>query len=146
MTNFDSIHGAHPDLSRQIVKALYGEQEVQHKSILMTDVHQPDMPIIYCSPGFEKYTGYSPDEVLGKNARFLQGKETSPIAVAMFRHLISNRLGGTVHIKNYKKSGESFLHQVKLTPIFTREGDLRAYIAEQSMNDGYLPKGRYPTV
>src|SRR5207247_1563024 len=35
--------------------------------ILITDPHQPDNPIIYVNPAFERITGYRVDEVLGRN-------------------------------------------------------------------------------
>ena len=45
-------------------------------SILIADASRPDIPIIYCNPAFEKLTGYSGEEVIGRNCRFLQGPDT----------------------------------------------------------------------
>ena len=44
--------------------------------IVIADAQAPDSPIIYCNPGFERITGYSTQEVLGRNCRFLQGADT----------------------------------------------------------------------
>ncbi|HBY80544.1 MAG TPA: PAS domain-containing protein, partial [Cyanobacteria bacterium UBA11148] len=41
--------------------------------IIITDARQAHHPIIYCNPAFEKITGYSRKEVIGRNCRFLQG-------------------------------------------------------------------------
>ena len=50
------------------------------EGIIITDPLQPDNPIIYVSPGFERLTGYSASEILGRNCRFLQGPDTDPDA------------------------------------------------------------------
>ncbi|QYO65045.1 GAF domain-containing protein [Leptolyngbya sp. 7M] len=40
--------------------------------IILTDVQQPDNPVVYVNPAFEAMTGYSASEMLGKNCRLLQ--------------------------------------------------------------------------
>ena len=40
--------------------------------IVLCDLFFPDQPIVYASPTFLELTGYSLDEVLGRNCRFLQ--------------------------------------------------------------------------
>src|ERR1700755_1865259 len=44
--------------------------------MIVTDPSQADNPIIFCNAAFLKLTGYSDDEVIGRNCRFLQGAET----------------------------------------------------------------------
>ena len=46
--------------------------------IIITDAGQADNPIIYVNPAFERLTGYSAEEAIGRNCRFLQGPETDP--------------------------------------------------------------------
>lgn len=41
-------------------------------AIVLCDAHLPDMPIVYCSEGFEALTGYTGQEIIGRNCRFLQ--------------------------------------------------------------------------
>src|SRR5829696_7223910 len=43
--------------------------------IVITDPKQPDNPIVYVNPAFEKISGYAAEDVLGRNCRFLQGDE-----------------------------------------------------------------------
>lgn len=40
--------------------------------MIITDPNQDDNPIIFCNVAFQKLTGYSMDEVVGRNCRFLQ--------------------------------------------------------------------------
>ena len=51
-------------------------------SLLVTDLTQPDNPIVYANEAFETDTGYLRRDVYGKNCRFLQGKDTDPRAVS----------------------------------------------------------------
>ena len=46
--------------------------------IIITDAGQPDNPIVYVNPAFERLTGYSAEELIGRNCRFLQGPDTEP--------------------------------------------------------------------
>ena len=47
--------------------------EVAAEGVTIADATLPDMPLIYANAGFERLTGYSIGEVLGRNCRFLQG-------------------------------------------------------------------------
>ena len=59
----------HGDLSKA---SLLSPEELE-QSVVITDPSLPDNPMIFISEEFEKQTGYSPEESLGKNCRFLQG-------------------------------------------------------------------------
>jgi phototropin len=45
-------------------------------AFVLSDPTKKDNPISYASSKFYELTGYSPEEVLGRNCRFLQGPET----------------------------------------------------------------------
>ena len=47
-----------------------------HNGIIVTDATAEDYPIIYVNRGFERITGYSSEEVVGRNARFLQNHDS----------------------------------------------------------------------
>ena len=55
------------------------EQRLQKHSFafVVASCREPDMPIVYASRDFYELTGYSEEEVLGKNCRFLQGPRTN---------------------------------------------------------------------
>ena len=57
-------------------------------NFVLSDPRQPDNPIVYVSEGFYQLTGYSAEEVLGKNCRFLQGPETDRQTVMEIRDAI----------------------------------------------------------
>ena len=55
------------------------------EGVVISDCTQPDMPIIYVNNAFTAMTGYTYDEVVGKNCRFLQGPETHSAAAQEIR-------------------------------------------------------------
>ena len=88
-----------------------------NEGISIADFRQPDAPLIYVNNGFCSMTGYSKEETVGHNCRFLQGPRTDPAAVDKLRSAISS--GGPVDVEllNYHKDGTSFLNHLSLTPI-----------------------------
>ena len=74
------------------------------------------MPLVYVNPGFERMTGYRADEVLGRNCRFLQGRETDADAIAEVRAAIAERRETAVEVLNYKKNGAAFWNALFISP------------------------------
>ena len=87
------------------------------QGILITDPSRPDNPVIYASPGFERLTGYSIDEVLGRNCRFLQGPGTDPDVAAQMRKAVRDGEEFASEILNYRKTGEPFWNHIVITPV-----------------------------
>ncbi|OEC96914.1 PAS domain-containing protein [Rhizobium sp. YK2] len=99
--------------------------------MVVADARQPDYPIVLANDAFLGLTGYSADELLGKNCRLLQGKDTSRTAVAEIRAIIAQEREGTVEILNYRKDGTTFWNQLYLSPIRNDDGGLAYYFASQ---------------
>src|SRR4051794_32280283 len=57
--------------------------------VVISDPTQPDCPIVFANPAFHRITGYPPEEVIGRNCRFLQGSGTDPAALAAIRRAIA---------------------------------------------------------
>ena len=92
-------------------------QSVTH-GILIADMRLPDSPIIYASPGFERVTGYTASEAIGRNCRFLQGRDTDRNTVAQLREAILAGHPCTVELLNYRKDGSSFWNELSISPVF----------------------------
>ena len=111
-------------------------------SFVVVDLRRYDHPIVYCSPPFCTLTGYSEEEVIGKNCRFLQApagqvskgdirRFTSQDAVA---HLAKSSMADKecqTSIVNYKKNGDAFVNLVTIIPVpggvagnFDEQGDI----------------------
>ncbi|NBC34107.1 MAG: PAS domain-containing protein [Alphaproteobacteria bacterium] len=102
------------------------------RAALITDPHRPDNPIIYATRAFYDLTGYSRDEVVGRNCRFLQGPDTDPQAVRHIREAIHALRPITIDILNYSKDGRPFWNRLRIRPSFDAQGDLESFIGVQN--------------
>lgn len=91
----------------------------------------PDNPIIECNAAFEELTGYSRDEIIGRNCKFLAGPETEPGLTAQIVSAIRERRPVLVEILNYKKDGTPFRNAVLVAPIFDANGELEYFLGSQ---------------
>ncbi|MGC9504082.1 PAS domain S-box protein [Baaleninema sp.] len=96
--------------------------------IVMADARLPDMPIIFVNPAFEKVTGYSIEEVLGQNCRFLQKGDRRQPELDRLREAIRHRRSCTVILRNYRKDGSLFWNELNISPIFDDKGQLTHYL------------------
>jgi PAS domain S-box-containing protein len=91
-------------------------------SIIISDAQHEDFVVTYVNKAFETLTGYPAEEVLGRNCRFLQGKDTDPAAITEISKALSNEQPTTVTLLNYKKDGTPFYNQLTLNPVFNEKG------------------------
>lgn len=100
--------------------------------ILLSDPNQDGNPIIYANPAFVRITGYSLAEVLGRNCRFLQGAATDPSTVAQIREAIAQRREVQTTILNYRKNGQPFWNQLRISPVCAKSGELLYFVGLQA--------------
>lgn len=99
--------------------------------ISLADPSQPDNPLVYVNNAFEETTGYPPEEALGRNCRFLQGKDTDSEKVAALRGAINNEKPTSVELRNYRKDGTEFWNRLTVTPIYDDDDELVRYLGTQ---------------
>jgi len=92
----------------------------------------PDLPIVYCNPGFEQLTGYSKPEILGRNCRFLQGEETDAGARDRMRAAFAAYEPIDLVILNYKKDGTPFWNALDIGPLRHAGGQVTHFIGIQT--------------
>ncbi len=100
--------------------------------ISVADVTKPDMPLTYVNPAFEVMTGYSLEEVVGRNCRFLQRNERDQPGVALLRKAIANQEQTTAVLRNFRRDGTSFWNELVISPIRNRDGELTHYVGIQN--------------
>jgi PAS domain S-box-containing protein len=110
-----------------LVKALQTAQQ----NFVITDPAAPDNPIVFASQGFLSLTGYTLDQVLGRNCRFLQGPHTDARAVAKIRQAIDKGDDATVVLLNYRSDGSTFWNQFFIAALRDDKGVVVNYLGVQ---------------
>ena len=100
--------------------------------IIITDNQQPDNPIIYCNKAFEEISGYSRNEIIGHNCRFLQKEDRQQPQRAALAQAIKNSENIAVEIRNYKKDGTLFWNELYMSPIKDEHGKTCYFIGVQN--------------
>ena len=107
---------------RRLVTAI--EQGID--SVVITD---KDGMIQYVNPSFEKITGYSKEEAIGRNPRILQsGKHDALFYQEMWKTLTSGK-AWQGHLINRKKDGTLFEEEVSITPVLNEAGEIINQVA-----------------
>ncbi|KAF3920718.1 hypothetical protein AA313_de0202848 [Arthrobotrys entomopaga] len=107
-------------------------------AFVVCDARKFDMPIVYCSATFERLTGYTKHEILGRNCRFLQspngnverGDKRKYVDEESVRYLKQQCDGldeAQVSLINYRKGGQPFMNLLTTIPI-TWDGNDIVYI------------------
>ena len=112
-------------LSRHLLEQIVALDE---DAVVVTDGRQPDTPLIYVNAAFERLTGYSREEALGRNCRFLQGADTEAEALAEIRTALERSVACKVTLTNYRKDGNAFTNELTLEPLRETRGAVRYYV------------------
>jgi len=99
-----------------------------HHSLAITTAETPDWPLIYVNPAFEKLTGYSLQDVLGRNCRFLQGEDRNQLPIQTMRNAVRDAESCRVLLRNYTRSGAMFWNEITLSPVLDQTGRLTHFV------------------
>lgn len=98
--------------------------------VTIADLSQEDEPLIYANRAFSTMTGYSNQEALGYNCRFLQNMDSDQTGRYTIRQAIKEGQSCDVELRNYTKEGKLFYNLLTLSPI-QRHGGIRYYVGVQ---------------
>lgn len=114
-----------------LIKSLTSGQQ----NFVLSDPRLPDNPIVYASEGFYKLTGYTREQVLGRNCRFLQGPDTDPKAIDVIRTAVANGTDATTCLLNYKADGTPFWNQFFIAALRDSDNCIVNYVGVQCAID-----------
>lgn len=103
-------------------KLLLNEERI----VLVTD---PAQVIRFATPNMLEMNGYTADEVIGRQPRLFQGKDTDPETRRQIREAIIRRLPFKGSIVNYRKDGTPYNCLVEEYPVWNKGGNLVHFIA-----------------
>lgn len=133
------LYGAIQDIThqRQAEDRLHLMQHAMDSSnngiiIIITDGKDQDYAIIYANQSFVRMTGYTMDELLGCNPRFLQGNDINQPGIVDLRAALSDNRDICAVIRNYRKDGSLFWNEVYVSPVYNKQHRITHYIGVQN--------------
>ena len=109
------------------------QQAVEYtvNGVTIVDNFDKEMRIIYANPAFYQMSGYSPEEVLGRNCKFLQMNDRDQSGIKEIRRALQEQRGCTVELRNYRKDGSLFWNELTIAPLYNEAGELTHYVGLQ---------------
>ena len=92
-------------------------------------IDDPGPKIVFVNEAFERITGYSAAEALGRNPRFLQGKNTDPQVKKEIHEALARQEPIRRQVINYRKDGSEYWLDIDIVPIFDTKGKLTHFAA-----------------
>ncbi|WP_426415994.1 EAL domain-containing protein [Aestuariirhabdus sp. LZHN29] len=99
------------------------------EGIAIADMTQPDLPVVYVNPAFEMITGYTLDEMKGKDARHLLGDDVDVSALEKVRQALKKGKSATVEMRGYHRNGSLFWCELSVAPVRNSDRRVTHYIA-----------------
>ncbi|KAJ0116093.1 hypothetical protein J7T55_005039 [Diaporthe amygdali] len=97
----------------------------------LTNPRVADNPIVFASDGFVKTTGYSRNEIVPRNCRFLQGAHTDRQPVQRLKTAINEEKESVELLLNYKKNGDPFWNLLYVAPLYNQRGKTEFFLGGQ---------------
>jgi len=113
-----------PDLLQALI------DHAEH-GITIAEREGDDTILLYVNKAFEEMTGYSSDECLYKDCRFLQGNDKEQEDIKKIHQAIEDEKPVRVVLKNYRKDGALFWNDLTITPYFDDIEGIMYYIGVQ---------------
>jgi diguanylate cyclase (GGDEF)-like protein/PAS domain S-box-containing protein len=99
--------------------------------VVVVDMTAEDMPVVHVNPAFERMSGYSAAEVVGRNCRLLQGPETDRAVVARIAQALREGNEHTCVVRNHRRDGSGWWNELHLSPVRDAAGRLTHYLGFQ---------------
>ncbi len=97
-------------------------------ALLVTMPRDDACPIIFANQAAVELTGYSIEEMLNRDPRFLQGDDQSQESVVALRESIQQGTDCRVVARNYRKDGSLFWNEITLIPIRAADQSLKYFV------------------
>jgi len=114
------------------MRLLQRSLEASHNGVLICDAQAEELPIIYTNPAFERITGYSAAEALGRNCRFLQNGEPDQPGLSEIRQSLTKQADVHVVLRNFRKDGTPFWNDLYIAPVPDEKGLITHFIGVQN--------------
>ncbi len=115
-------------ISLELLKKAVDES---NDGIVIAEQEGDDNILIYVNKAFERLTGFTAEDILYQDCRFLQSGDTDQEGLQAIRDAIKAERSGRAILRNYRKDGSMFWNELSVSPVFNDEDQLRYYIGIQ---------------
>jgi len=122
------LHDEQGPISLELLKKAV---DASNDGIVIAEQEGDDNILIYVNKAFERLTGYSADEILYQDCRFLQTGDHDQPGLAVIRNAIREGRSARAVLRNYRKDGSQFWNELSLSPIYNDQDQLTYYIGIQ---------------
>ncbi|MGI4847276.1 MAG: putative bifunctional diguanylate cyclase/phosphodiesterase [Janthinobacterium lividum] len=109
----------------------YRAIEASPNAMAITSAASPDFLIEYVNPAFERITGYTSQETVGRNCKFLQGEDRDQPGLQAIRLALREHRCGNAVLRNYRKDGSMFWNHLHVAPVTDGDGHVTHFVASQ---------------
>ena len=95
---------------------------------ILIDAHDLDMPIVYVNQAFERITGYSHEEAIGKHLGFLYDDTLQQDGLEVLQSAIQEKRSCIVVFRNYRKNGSIFWNELHIIPLRDQSGQVSHFL------------------
>lgn len=103
--------------------------EASANAIIITRAKAPGYAIEYVNSAFERMTGYTAEEVIGRNPGFLHRDDREQPGLAEIRAILQEKREGHAVVRNYHKDGTPFWSDIYIAPVRNECGEVTHFVA-----------------
>lgn len=99
--------------------------------VTICDATVPDSPVVYANAAFERITGYTMTEVLGRNLRFLHRQAPEQPALTAIRQALASGGEATAVLHNQRADGQMFWNELSVGTVRDEHGHITHFVGVQ---------------
>lgn len=116
-------------LSRQILEQILNSSS---EGIIVADARDPDFPVVYANPAYQRCSGYSADELLGRRLPLLSHGSLDRCDVEQLQAALDRGESYAATLVDSHQDGSSWVSQVRVEPLYDPRGVVRFFVLSQS--------------
>lgn len=131
------IYGAIQDVTKQRlteekVNLMQHAISSSNNGILITGLADTDFGIIYANEAFLRLSGYTVEELLGRNPRMMQKDDRKQPDISELLAALKSERDGYAVLRNYRKDGSLFWNEIYISPIRNQKGQITHFVGVQN--------------
>ncbi|MFL6717899.1 MAG: putative bifunctional diguanylate cyclase/phosphodiesterase [Burkholderiaceae bacterium] len=105
--------------------------EASANAMIITSATAPEFAIEYVNPAFERITGFSAAEAVGRSCKFLQAGDDEQEGLAEIRSALREQRAANAVLRNYRKDGTPFWNHLYIAPVSDVQGTVTHFVVSQ---------------